>query len=92
MRPTIESWRGSAEVEPKTEEKLREIFTVVFDLPSDADLAGLSTETRDDWDSLTTLSLVAAVESELGLVLEPEHRERFTSYASVQGLVEDLGE
>jgi len=81
MRPTME---------PKTDEKLREIFIVVFDLPPDADLAGLTAETHDDWDSLATLSLVAAVESELGLVLEPEHRERFTSFVSVQVLVDDL--
>ncbi|HAD88154.1 MAG TPA: hypothetical protein DCG48_12395 [Rhodospirillaceae bacterium] len=75
---------------PDTEEKLKEIFSIVLDQPETVDFDGLRRINCPKWDSLATVSLVAAVESEFGLEFSTEQRERFTSYQSVSLLITEL--
>jgi len=65
------------------EAKLREIFSVVLELPDDKELPSVRQLACDTWDSLATVSLMAAVESEFGLTLQAADQDRFTSYQSV---------
>ena len=73
------------------EAKLAEIFSIVLDLPSDSDPKVIRQVNCEQWDSLATVSLVAAVESELGLMLQTDEHERFTSYQSVLLLLREKG-
>ena len=75
---------------PETEAKLKEIFLIVLDQPDGTDVTTLRKINCEKWDSLATVSIVAALESELGLRLNAEHQERVTSYAAVQVLVDEM--
>ena len=76
----------------ESREKLEAIFRAVFELPAGSDLTGLQSGTTEAWDSLATVSLVAAIESECGLSLEAEQMLRITSYAETAKLVGELTE
>ncbi|MEP0338282.1 MAG: acyl carrier protein [Alphaproteobacteria bacterium] len=76
---------------PENEMILKEIFLVVLDLPESVDVQSLRRINNDKWDSLATVSLVAAIESELGLQLDTQQQERLTSYQATTLLLEELG-
>lgn len=68
---------------------LQEIFKVVLDLPSDADVESIRQVTTKRWDSLANVSMAAAIESEYGIRLDPADAERMTSYQAVRLLLEE---
>jgi acyl carrier protein len=74
---------------PDIQAKLEEIFRVVLDLPEDADVTGLRRINHEKWDSLVTVTMVAAIESELGIELSAEQQERITSFQSALLLLEE---
>lgn len=74
----------------ESREKLDAIFRAVFELPSGSDLVGLRSGQTEAWDSLATVSLVAAIESEFGLSLEADQMLRITSYDETAKLVGEL--
>ena len=76
----------------ESREKLEAIFRAVFELPPGSDLAGLRSGQTEAWDSLATVSLVAAIESEFGLSLEADQMLRITSYEATATLVGELTE
>lgn len=67
--------------------KLEEIFRVVLDLPAGTDLTTVRRVTHRRWDSLAQVSLVAAIESEFGVVLDSGDIERLTSYEGARLLL-----
>tara|TARA_R110000868_G_scaffold40560_1_gene139852 strand:+ start:4109 stop:4330 length:222 start_codon:yes stop_codon:yes gene_type:complete len=70
---------------------LKEVFLIVLDLPEDVDFQSLRRINNDKWDSLATVSLVAAIESELDLQLDTQQQERLTSYQATTLLLDELG-
>jgi acyl carrier protein len=74
----------------ESRQKLEAIFRAVFELPPGSDLAGLQSGQTAAWDSLATVSLVAAIETEFGLSLEADQMLRITSYAETAKLLEEL--
>lgn len=74
----------------ETQEKLKQIFLIVLDQPDGTDVGQLRQIGCSKWDSLATVSLVTAVESEFGVDLTTTQRERFTSYQSVALLIDEL--
>ena len=75
----------------ESQEKLRAIFRAVFELPADADVTGLRSGQTAAWDSLATVSLVAAIESEFGKSLDTDEMLRITSFEETAKLLEELG-
>lgn len=73
-----------------TQMKLNEIFLIVLDQPDGTDVEQLRQVGCRKWDSLATVSLVAAVEAEFGLELNTTQRERFTSYQSIALVLEEI--
>lgn len=71
------------------DEKLAAIFRIVLDLPDDSDVTGLRKVTTRSWDSLATVSLAFAIESEFGLRLDAADNERLTSFEAARLLVEE---
>jgi acyl carrier protein len=71
--------------------RLEEIFRIVLDVPPEQDVTTIRRTTCRRWDSLTLVTMVAAIESEFGLRLDPSHAPRFTSFASVELLLEEMG-
>ena len=62
--------------------KFNEIFCETLEIqPDEAEAA--STETVETWDSLHHMNLVAALEDEFSIELEPEEVMEMTSYKAV---------
>ncbi len=74
-----------------TATKLLEIFRAVFDLPPAADVTRIRQINEPKWDSLATVSLVAAIESEFGLTIDAADALRMTSYQATALLLEERG-
>lgn len=75
---------------PDLEVMLREIFLVILDLPEETDVTELRQISCEKWDSLATASIIAALESEIGIELSGTQRERVSSYQSVLLLIDEL--
>lgn len=65
-----------------TGDRLSQIFRVVFQLSDRADTTNTKKISEVRWDSLATVTLVAALESEFQLRLDSHEIERLTSYES----------
>lgn len=78
-------------MKPENTKKLEEIFRIVLEVPDGESVTGLRRVAVRRWDSLVHTSLVAAVESEFGVRLDAKAIDRFTSYAAVEALLEELG-
>jgi len=78
-------------MKPENRLKLEEIFRVVLDVPEGENVSGLRRLAVRRWDSLVHTSLVAAIESEFSLRLDAKTIEQFTSYAAIEGILEELG-
>ncbi len=74
-----------------TEQKLREIFRAVLDLPDGADVTRMRQEGEPAWDSLAHVTLVAAMESEFDLQVDAGDSLALTSFAAVVRYLEERG-
>lgn len=68
---------------------LEEMFRDILELPADQDVAQLSMLNEEKWDSLATVTLIAAIESGFGITLDSADYESMTSFAAVWMLVEE---
>jgi acyl carrier protein len=73
----------------KSEATLKAIFRAVFELPPEADVTTMQTGQTEAWDSLATVSIAAAMESEFGWSLDADEMLRITSYQAAARLVEE---
>lgn len=64
-------------------DKLDAIFRVVFKLPSGAPVAQLAQGADEAWDSLAHTLLIAGVESEFGIAIDPADSMELTSYSAM---------
>ncbi len=72
-----------------TDYKLQQIFRIVLDLEDSIDVTNLRKLTERRWDSLATVSMVAALESEFNLSLSAADYERMTSFEAIRLMVEE---
>jgi acyl carrier protein len=61
-------------------ERLQSCFAIVFPELSPAEIEGASMATLRSWESVMTLTLIALVEDEFGLSIEPEEAVELTSF------------
>ena len=67
----------------ETQQRLIRCFRAVFpELRRDDEALHASASSVGAWDSMGAVILVAAVEEEFGVQIEPEQIEKFTSFAS----------
>jgi acyl carrier protein len=76
---------------PVTTAKLQEIFRVVFSLPAGSDVTTLRQGGEINWDSLAHVTLIAAIESEFNITLEPAEALRMTGYRETEALLQQKG-
>ena len=72
-------------------EKLQEIFRVVLNLAPDRDVTTVRQLNERNWDSLATVTLATAIESEFGVSIETVDAMRMTSYEATRLLLEEKG-
>ena len=69
--------------------KLKEIFVAVFELSPDVDVTQARQMNTPKWDSLATVSLTAAIESEFGINIGIEEALRLSSYQATLLFLEE---
>ena len=70
-------------------DKLQEIFSIIFELTPDTDVTQVSQKNTNKWDSMATVSLTAAIESEFAVNLDVVDAMRMTSYQDTLLLLEE---
>jgi acyl carrier protein len=71
--------------------KLDEIFRAVFKLPEGADVSNVRRNGEVPWDSLTLVTLVAALESEFNCNFDAADALKLVSYQAARALLEEKG-
>jgi acyl carrier protein len=71
------------------QERLQEIFRVVFELSPAADVAAVRRLTQPNWDSLAHVSLVAAIESEFDIELDTTDAMGITSFRATELILQE---
>ncbi len=69
-------------------EKLMDCFSTIFPDLSRDEILRADTASVAVWDSLATVTLIAVVEEEFGVVIAPEDFEFMTSFESARGWLE----
>lgn len=72
------------------DDRLAEIFRVVFDLSPDIDPRSVRQGTTKAWDSLGHVSLVTAIESDFGVEIHAGASLELTSFEAAERLVREL--
>lgn len=75
----------------KTENKikLKQIFMEIFSI-NESEVESLRKIDNRKWDSLASVTLIAAIESEFEVLIEESVYESFSSFAAVEIVLEDL--
>ena len=69
--------------------RLEEVFRIVLDMPEGSDVSNVRRLTARRWDSLTHVSLVAAIESEFRLRFDTKDSELVTSFQAAKLLINE---
>lgn len=70
--------------------KLKQIFMEIFSI-SETEVESLNKINNRKWDSLASVMLIAAIESEFDVLIEESIHESFSSLASVEQALDKLG-
>lgn len=70
-------------------EKLEKIFRSILKLKPEQDVQSLRKEDVKKWDSMATVTLFTAIESEFGIRLDVKDAERINSFESVRDLISE---
>lgn len=83
--------RSDRESMDATSARLQGVFRTVLDLPADCDVTLIRQDSEPRWDSLSHVSLVVAIESELGVAIDAADALRMTSYEEARRVLEEMG-
>jgi acyl carrier protein len=76
--------------EASTQQRLAQCFQAVFPNLSASEIAGASTDTVSDWDSVAQVTLISVVEEEFGVMLAEERYGELISFPAWCGHLETL--
>jgi acyl carrier protein len=71
--------------------KLDSVFRAVFNLPEGADVSRIHRNGEAHWDSLTLVTLVAAIESEFHCNIDAADALKLVSYQAARAVLEEKG-
>jgi len=74
---------------PDVDDRLVRCFSSVFPELTDEQVRSASAESLSAWDSFATVTLVAVLQEEFGLEIDPGDLERFVSFDCVRSYVID---
>jgi len=69
--------------------KLKQIFMEIFSI-SESEVEGYRKMNNRKWDSLASVTLIVAIESEFNTLIQESDYESFASFASVELVLESL--
>jgi len=70
--------------------RLTRCFSAVFPELNERRIASASPQTVADWDSVATVTLVAVIEEEFGIEVEPDAFDQLVSFRSILSYLEEL--
>jgi acyl carrier protein len=70
--------------------KLKQIFMEIFSI-NESEVESLKMINNRKWDSLASVMLIAAIESEFDVLMEESDYESFSSLATVEQALDKLG-
>jgi acyl carrier protein len=70
--------------------KLKEIICMVLELRDGENPEDARKLSNERWDSLAQVTMIAAIESEFAIVIAPKDYTRFTSYKSIEILLDEI--
>ena len=76
---------------PDNAATLRAIFRSVFELSDDVDPEALNAQDEPKWDSLATVMLIAAMESEFQVTVDAAEALQLDSFGAAQALLDGNG-
>ena len=76
-------------MKPENYKKLKEIFMEIFSI-NESEIESFRKMNNRKWDSIASVTLIAAVESEFNVVIDDLDFESFSSFAAVELALEDL--
>ena len=76
-------------MKPENYKKLKEIFMEIFSI-NESEIESFRKINNRKWDSIASVTLIAAIESEFNVVIDDLDYESFSSFAAVELALEDL--
>ena len=76
-------------MKPENYKKLKEIFMEIFSI-NESEIESYRKLNNRKWDSIASVTLIAAVESEFNVVIDDSDYESFSSFAAVELALENL--
>ena len=73
------------------EDRLIRCFSSVFPLLSAAEIRRFSKDSRAEWDSLTAITLVAVIQQEFSVEIDPSELYELDSFEAVQAYIRQRG-
>lgn len=78
-------------MEQESIRKLEQVFRSVFSLSADANVSSLARNGEVPWDSLSFVTLIAAIESEFNCSIDVGDALKLDSYQAARSLLEQKG-
>ena len=78
-------------MDAETLEKLKAIVRAVLELPDSADVENSRQVATRRWDSLAQVMMIAAIESEFDIIIDPADYNRLSSFKSILLLLDEKG-
>ena len=76
-------------MDAETLEKLKAIVRAVLEMPDSADVENSRQVAIRRWDSLAQVMMIAAIESEFDIIIDPPDYNRLTSFKSIRLLLDE---
>lgn len=73
------------------QQKLSQIFSAVFSPSGEVAATEMNQDNTSSWDSITHVSLIAAIESEFGVFVETSDALEFTSFSKIAAFLQSEG-
>jgi acyl carrier protein len=70
--------------------KLKQVMSVILDVPVESITDEASTDTIDNWDSIRHLNLILALEEEFGITIPDEEVGNLVNYKLLELVINDL--
>jgi acyl carrier protein len=70
--------------------KLKEIIATILELKEGENPEDVRKLSHERWDSLAQVNMIAAIESEFFIVINSKDYSRFTSYKSIEILLDEI--
>jgi len=69
------------------EQKLKKIFSVIFDISEESINENFSMKSSENWDSMNQLNLILSIEEEFGIFFNDTEVEALISYTAVKEIL-----